>query len=54
MQKYQERLEKNKRKWSFFDSVDYNLHKRSLNRGGSYTDSSEGFKKKKKNDKSKK
>ena len=45
LQKYQERLEKNKRKWSFFDSVDYNLHKRSLNRGGSYTDSSEGFKK---------
>ena len=53
LQKYQERLEeeKNERKnLFFFDGVDllhYNLHKISLNRGGSYVDSPNWLKNKK-------
>ena len=43
LQKYQERLEEKMRGSEFvFDSIDllhYNLHKISLNRGGSYIDS---------------
>ena len=50
MQKYQEGLEEKMRGSEFaFDSVDllhYNLHKTSLNRGGSYIDSSEWLKNK--------
>ena len=46
LQKYQEGLEERKRGSEFlFDSVDllhYNLHKISLNRGGSYIDSPNG------------
>ena len=46
LQKYQEGLEGKKRGSEFlFDSVDllhYNLHKISLNRGGSYIDSPNG------------
>ena len=48
MQNYQEGLEEKMRGSDFvFDSVDllyYNLHKISLNRGGSYIDSSEWLK----------
>ena len=52
LQKYQEELEGKKRGSEFlFDSVDllhYNLHKISLNRGGSYIDSPKWLKIKKK------
>ena len=52
LQKYQEGLEGKKRGSEFlFDSVDllhYNLHKISLNRGGSYIDSPKWLKIKKK------
>ena len=52
LQKYQEGLEERKRGSEFlFDSVDllhYNLHKISLNRGGSYIDSPKWLKIKKK------
>ena len=51
MQKYQEGLEEKIRGSEFvFDSADllhYNLHKVSLNRGGSYIDSAEWLKNKK-------
>ena len=51
LQKYQEGLKRSKRGSEFvFDSVDllyYKLHKISLNRGGSYTDSSKWLKNKK-------
>ena len=51
LQKYQEGLEERKRGSEFlFDSVDllhYNLHKISLNRGGSYIDSPKWLKNKK-------
>ena len=51
LQNYQEGLEEKKRESEFvFDCVDlqhYDLHKRSLNRGGSYIDSPEWLKNKK-------
>ena len=51
-QKYQERLEEEKMRGRnfFFDCVDllhYNLHKISINRGGSYVDSPKWLKNKK-------
>ena len=51
LQKYQDGLEKSVKGSEFiFDSIDllyYNLHKISLNRGGSYIDSPEWLKNKK-------
>ena len=52
LEKYQERLEEKMKGIGFiFDSVDllcYNLHKMNLNRSGSYIDSPEWLKNKKK------
>ena len=57
LEKYQERLEEKVKKSNYnFDSVGalyYKLHKTSLNRGGSYIDSPEWLKNKKRNNKPK-